>query len=49
LEDEHYTGELITVGIPNEFVPHGAVEELMKELGMDASSVADKVRRVKKA
>ncbi|MBQ5431078.1 MAG: 1-deoxy-D-xylulose-5-phosphate synthase [Lachnospiraceae bacterium] len=49
LEAAGYTGNTITVGVPDEFVYHGAVEELMEELGMDAASIAKKVRRVRNA
>ncbi|MCR4732859.1 MAG: 1-deoxy-D-xylulose-5-phosphate synthase [Lachnospiraceae bacterium] len=47
LEKLHYAGERILIGVPDEFVHHGAVEELMEELQMDASSIADQIRRVK--
>ena len=32
------------LGVPNRFVRHGTVEELSKEQGLDAASVAERVR-----
>lgn len=36
------------VAVPDSFIPHGSVEQLKKLLGMDAQSVADRVRAYRK-
>ncbi len=40
-----YEGDLINVALPNEFIPHGSRDELLKVLGMDAVSVSDRIVR----
>jgi 1-deoxy-D-xylulose-5-phosphate synthase len=41
----NYEGNLINVALPNEFIPHGSRDELLKVLGMDAVSVSDRIVR----
>ncbi len=42
--DGLHTGcELLTVAIPDEYVEHGNVEQLKREIGIDAQSVADRI------
>ena len=36
-----YKGEIITLGLPDEFAPHGSVAELRKHYGLDASGIAE--------
>lgn len=43
-----YTGKVINVAIPDEFVPHGDVGTLKKQLGMDAKSVVSKIKKMLK-
>ncbi|KNF07408.1 1-deoxy-D-xylulose-5-phosphate synthase Dxs [Gottschalkia purinilytica] len=38
-----YKGEVINIGLPDEFIEHGSVEELFKEHGMDIDSITNLV------
>ena len=40
LAQSGYRGDFLNISIPDEFVPHGSCEELKRETGLDASSVA---------
>lgn len=48
LYEDGYKGKFINVSVQDQFVTHGAPDQLLKELGMDADSVAEKVREVLK-
>ncbi|MCL1846609.1 MAG: 1-deoxy-D-xylulose-5-phosphate synthase [Coriobacteriia bacterium] len=37
---------VLTLGIPDDFVKHGSVEELLRELGLTASQIAERIRDV---
>ena len=39
--ERDYKGEMIRLGIPDRFIPHGSVPELYKMCGIDAQSIAD--------
>ncbi|MDE7030618.1 MAG: 1-deoxy-D-xylulose-5-phosphate synthase, partial [Lachnospiraceae bacterium] len=42
--DSHYFGtKLLTVTIPDEYVEHGNVEILRREVGIDAGTVRDRI------
>lgn len=43
MKEKQYTNELIMVGIPDEYVEHGNVEELRKEIHIDADSIFKKI------
>jgi 1-deoxy-D-xylulose-5-phosphate synthase len=36
--------KVTVLGWPNEFIPHGTVEELRREYGLDAQSIASRIR-----
>lgn len=38
-----YSGDIINIGIPDEYVEHGNVELLKKDIGIDADSVAARI------
>ncbi len=38
-QEKNYTGKIIRKGYPDEFIPHGSVEELEKWVGLDEESV----------
>jgi 1-deoxy-D-xylulose-5-phosphate synthase len=44
--DNHYNAEVKRLGIPDYFVEHGTQEELYKECGFDASSIAETIRQM---
>ena len=37
---QQYAGKIIRLGVPDEFVTHGSVSELYREVGIDADSIA---------
>lgn len=41
----HYTIPITTLGIPDSFVEQGSVLELQQQLGLDAQSIAEKLRK----
>lgn len=43
-KDKGYAGQVIRIGVPDEFIGHGSVGELYQECGMDAESVIRDVR-----
>ncbi len=43
LHESNYAGDMISCGIPDEFIWHGGVDELWQELGLDADSLAQKI------
>ncbi|MCD7709145.1 MAG: 1-deoxy-D-xylulose-5-phosphate synthase, partial [Clostridiales bacterium] len=45
-ENERLRAHVMTVAIPDQFVGHGDVCDLKKSLGLDAESVAEKIRTV---
>ena len=46
MKRNQYTSKLLTVGIPDEYVEHGNVDQLRKEIHIDADSI---INRIKKA
>ncbi len=38
-QEKNYTGKIIRKGYPDEFIPHGSVEELEKWVGLDEESI----------
>ncbi len=44
LLEEGFAGQMLSVAVPDRFIPHGSVGILKKNLGMDAESVADAIR-----
>lgn len=45
LAEEHTDARLICCAFPDEPIPHGAVEELDRLYGLDAESIAEKIRK----
>ena len=43
LVDNGYKGQVLKIAVPDEFVQHGSVTLLFKELKMDAQSIAERV------
>ena len=39
-----FSGSSLSIGIPNVYVEHGSVDTLKRLLGMDAESIAKKIR-----
>lgn len=46
LSDIDYKGKVLKIAIPDEFVQHGSVTLLFKELGMDAESITERILEV---
>ena len=45
MKENDYTSTLIKVGIPDEYVEHGNVDQLRKDIHMDADSIIDKIKK----
>ena len=45
MKENGYTSTLIKVGIPDEYVEHGNVDQLRKDIHMDADSIIDKIKK----
>lgn len=43
VDDERLDVSVLSIAIPDQFVTHGSVDKLLKELGMDAESIARRV------
>ena len=43
IQDSRLDVNILTIAIPDEFVTHGSVDQLRKELKIDAESVADRI------
>ena len=43
LADNGYKGKVLKIAVPDEFVRHGSVTQLFKELGMDSESIANRI------
>ncbi len=43
LDDNGYSGQVLKIAVPDEFVRHGSVTLLFKELGMDAESITNRI------
>jgi len=41
--DNNYKAEITVLGIPDEFVQHGSLNELQKSIGLDAESIKQKI------
>ena len=44
MKEKKYSNELIKVGIPDEYVEHGNVDELRKEIHIDADSIIARIK-----
>ena len=44
LAGEGIEKEVLTMGVPDRFIRHGSVDELKKEIGLDAESIAASIR-----
>ncbi len=47
--DSGYKGKILNIALPDEFVPHGSRNVLLKHLGMDEKTVAEKIKEVYKS
>ena len=45
MERENLSSRLLTIALPDAFIPHGSVEELRKEYGLDAASIAESIKK----
>ncbi len=43
LADNHYEGKVLKIAVPDEFVRHGSVTLLFKELQMDSDSITERI------
>jgi 1-deoxy-D-xylulose-5-phosphate synthase len=43
MESKGYTNKLLIIGLPDRFVDHGTPDELHKEVGLDAESIAKRI------
>jgi 1-deoxy-D-xylulose-5-phosphate synthase len=46
LVDQGYKGQVLKIAVPDEFVQHGSVTLLFKELRMDADSITERILEV---
>jgi 1-deoxy-D-xylulose-5-phosphate synthase len=46
LSDNGYKGQVLKIAVPDEFVRHGSVTQLFKELKMDAESITERILEV---
>ena len=46
LVDQGYKGKVLKIAVPDEFVQHGSVTLLFKELRMDADSITERILEV---
>lgn len=44
MKEKKYTNDLVMVGIPDEYVEHGNVDELRKEIHIDADSIIARIK-----
>lgn len=49
LSEQGYHGNVIRLGLPDEFVTHGSMQELYRLTGLDKNGIADAVRKSYKA
>ena len=45
MKEKKYANMLVKVGIPDEYVEHGNVEQLRKDIHMDVDSIIDKIKK----
>ena len=45
MKENNYTSTLIKVGIPDEYVEHGNVDQLRKDIHIDAESIIEKIKK----
>lgn len=43
LNEMNFEGKVISLGIPDQFIVHGTIDQLWEEIGLDASSIAKRV------
>ena len=43
IDEKRLDANVLTIAIPDQFITHGSVDKLLKELRMDAQSVADRI------
>ena len=46
LSDNDYKGQVLKIAVPDEFVRHGSVTLLFKELRMDSESITERILKV---
>ena len=46
VDNQELDAEVLTVAIPDEYVEHGNVEALKKEIGIDAESITTRILEV---
>ncbi len=46
LEKENYSGKVITLGVPDRFIHQGSVARQRQSAGIDAASIAERVRKL---
>ncbi|GHT01657.1 hypothetical protein AGMMS49525_03020 [Bacteroidia bacterium] len=45
MSENNYSPEVVRIGIPDEFIPHGTIPELYKLCGMDVDSIAEVLQK----
>ena len=45
MDDLGTEAEFLQIAIPDEYVEHGNVEQLKREIGIDAGTIAEKIKR----
>ena len=43
IDEKRLDANVLVIAIPDQFITHGSVDKLLKELRMDAQSVADRI------
>ena len=46
VDEKELSAEVLTIAIPDEYVEHGNVDILKKEVGIDAKTITDKVEKI---
>ena len=46
VDEKDLKAEVLTIAIPDEYVEHGNVDILKKEVGIDAVTIMEKVRKI---
>ncbi|MFQ5608199.1 MAG: 1-deoxy-D-xylulose-5-phosphate synthase, partial [Candidatus Zixiibacteriota bacterium] len=43
MHEEDYSGRVINLGLPDRFIPHGSIDGLWKEIGLDPESISVRI------
>ena len=43
VDENRLDASVLSIAIPDQFVTHGSVDKLRKEIGIDAESIADRI------